>query len=433
MKGNFQTILIAVFLAFAVFAVMVFSGLLPIGSKASSTTPQGKVVVWGTFPNTEIIKVLQDLEGVDTGLKINYVQKSKDTYQQDLIESFANGDGPDIFVITPDMILRNQNFIFTTPFASYPEKTFRDSFIDGADIFLTADGVTAFPLVVDPMVVYYNKDILSNNGVAKMPEYWDELFNLNKSLTIKKDNGIISQSMIGLGRFDNVTHAKDILSMLLIQSGNPLIERDSGRILPVFDSTFSLPTSPAESVLSFFTEFSNSSLQAYSWNRTLPQSKDFFTGSKLAFYLGKASELFDIETINPNLSFDVSTMFQTKGTNTKRTLGDIYALALNKKSTNFTAAYAVSQLLTTGNNAKNMAISLSLPPASRTLLEDKPTDAYMYSFYNSAIISRSWLDPNPAQTDLIFSELIENILSNKLSISDAINKVQNQFALLVQQ
>jgi hypothetical protein len=44
----------------------------------------------------------------------------------------------------------------------------------------------------------------------------------------------------------------------------------------------------------------------------------------------------------------------------------------------------------------------------------------------SAIVSRSWLDPNKTSSDAIFNELIQNILSNKLSVSDSINKAQGQ-------
>ncbi len=437
MKGNFQTILIGVFLAFAVFAVLIFSGLLPLGKSSGTTTPQGNVVVWGTFPSSDVSKVFDNLEGVDSGLHLTYIEKSASDYQQSLIEAFANGNGPDIFIISPDMIIKNQSYIYPIPFTSYPQKTFTDTFIDGADVYVSNDGIIGFPIAVDPMVLYYNKDILANSAIPKVPETWDELFDLNKNLTIKKTNGAISQSMIALGRFDNITNAKDIFTMLLMQGGNSIITRNTdsnnvSKLVPIFSSNFGLETSPAESVLTFFTEFSNQSFNAYSWNKTLPESKDFFTSGKLAFYIGKASELFNIESVNPNLSFDVSQMLQTKGTTSKKTFGDIYALAVNKKSTNLTAAFAVAGILSSGNNAKNMSLALSLPPVQRTLLADKPTDAYMYSFYDSAVISHSWLDPDSASTDSIFNEMINNVLSNKLSLSDSINRVQNQLLLLVQ-
>jgi len=89
--------------------------------------------------------------------------------------------------------------------------------------------------------------------------------------------------------------------------------------------------------------------------------------------------------------------------------------------------------MSSGDNEKNLAINLSLPPALRTLLSDKPTDPYMFTFFNSAIITRSWLDPNSAGSDAIFAELIQNILSNKLSVSDAISKAQSEFEQIVNQ
>lgn len=427
--NNFQTILVAIFLAFFVFAVLIFSGLIKLGNSSNSTNqPQGKVVVWGTFSAPDIFKVFQDATGKNQDLSITYVRKNEATYQQDLIESFANGTGPDLFFVTPDMVIKNENYIYKIPYTSYPEKTFRDSFIDGADVYLAKDGAIGFPVVVDPMVMYYNKDILSNAGISQPPKYWDELFDLNSTLTNKKNDGTILQSMIALGRYDNVSHAKDILSTLFLQSGNQMIKRtDTGYVPVINESSSSAGISPAETVLNFFVEFSNPSDTAYSWNRALPNSIDMFTGGKLAFYLGFGSELFTIQSINPNISFDVSEILQTRNATVKRTYGKIYALAVNKKSKNITSAFGVAGLLSSGDAAKNFSIAVSLPPASRALLADKPTDPYLFTFFNSAISTRSWLDPDKTATDSIFSEMIQNIISSKLSVSDAVSRVQSQF------
>jgi hypothetical protein len=151
----------------------------------------------------------------------------------------------------------------------------------------------------------------------------------------------------------------------------------------------------------------------------------------LAFYLGHASELFKIQSMNPNLSFDVAQILQTKGVPTKRTYATIYAIAVNKKSPNATAGFGVAGLLTAGDNAKNFAIALSLPPASRALLADRPTDPYLFTFFNSAVMSRSWADPNSTATDGVFSELIQNIVSSRYQTSDAINKAHGQLNLLI--
>ena len=431
--SNFQTILVAVFLAFFVFAVLIFSGAIKIGGLSDNNNDQitGKIIVWGTFSSQNISGVISGIVSKNKDLNLVYVKKDINTYQQDLIEAFANGNGPDLFIITTDMIQRNNNFIYKIPYASYPEKTFRESFIDGANVYLDKEGIIAFPLVIDPMVLYYNKDILSNEGIAYPPKSWDELFSLNTSLTKRENSGTINQSMIALGQYSNVNNAKDILATLLFQNNNEIISRNELKYFSVLNSNPSGYTvAPLEAVLKFFLEFSNPSNTAYSWNRALPNSLEMFTGGKLVFYLGRASELFNIESINPNLSFDVAQIPQIKDSSSKRTYGDMYAVTVNKKSANITSAFKIAGMLSQGEDAKNLSISLSLPPASRALLSVKPEDPYLYTFFNSALISRSWADPDKIKSNNIFQELIENILSNRLSINEAISKAQGQLELL---
>ena len=434
MSSNFQTILVSIFLAFFVFAVLIFAGFIKIGGSTNTSSGlKGKVAIWGTFSSSDLSNTFSGLSTINKELSVNYSQKNSYTYQQDLIEAFANGVGPDLFIITPDMIQKNNNFLYKIPFTNYPEKTFRDSFIDGADIYLDGTNVLGLPIVVDPLVLYYNKDILSNEGIVYPPKRWDELFDLNSKLTKRDNVGTISQSMIALGQYNNINNVKDILATLLLQNNNPIVKKnvDSGYISMLNSNLSNLPVSPIESVIEFFTEFSNSSRNSYSWNRSLPNSLDMFTASKLVFYIGKASELFKIQSMNPNLSFDVTGVPQVKDSPIKRTYGDIYAIIVNKKSNNVALALEVSRLLSVGDNAKNFSTAVSLPPASRSLLSVKPSDPYLFSFFNSALISRSWLDPNKIQTDLIFKDLIENILSNSMSTGEAISKAQGQLELLL--
>ncbi len=432
MKTNFQTIILAIFLAFFVFGVLVFSGLLPIGTSTKNTSaPVGKVVIWGTFPEIKLFEFFQNLNGTNQNLSISYVQKSEETYQNDILQAQATGTGPDIFILSEDMITQNKNFIYPIPYASYPEKSFRDTFIDGADIYLTKEGVIGFPLVVDPLVLYYNKDLIANAGLAKVPTTWNELGDLNTKLTKKNPNNTISQSMIALGTFDNINHAKDVISALLIQTGTPITKRKDNDVIASLEDNTNVPLQSAASVMSFFSDFSNQTSPLYSWNRGLISSRDFFTGGNLALYIGRASELFDIEAVNPNLSFDVHELLQPEGVPVRRTFGKIYALAVNKKSANSTSAFGVANLLSSGDTLKQVAVALSLPPASRGLLSVKPEDPYMTTFFNSAIITRTWIDPNKEATDVIFREMVGNILSNNLSAAGAVGKAQGQLDLLL--
>ena len=433
MKNNFRIILIAVFLAFFVFAVMIFSGLIPIGSGGkSSSTASGTVVIWGTMPAQDISPIIDNINIQNQNLVVRYLEQDPNTYEQKLLESFASGTSPDLFMLPDNLILKEQDQIYHIPYATFPAKTFQDTFIDGASVYLAKDGVLAIPLVVDPIVVYYNKDLLGNEAIAAPPQYWDQLFNLVPKLTKKRGDGTITQSTIALGSFDNIRHAKDILALLSVQSGNSIVIRDKdGNLKPTLIQNLSVAQSPFEAVVSFFIEFSSPTNSAYSWNRAMPNSRDLFTSGKLAFYIGRASELFTIESINPNLSFNVMPVFQTQGTNTRRTVGRITALAISKSAANQLGAFEVAMNLTSTDNEKAFAIAQSLPPARRDLLSVLPEDPTMSSFFSSAIMTRTWLDPDSKATDLIFKEMIDNVTSNKLDISNAVIKAQGQIELLM--
>ncbi len=428
--NNFQTILVAVFIAFFVFAVMIFSGFIKIGNSKTGTIT-GKVVIWGTFPNSYTRDTIEEITSNNNNVSVTYEKKELATYQQDLIEAFAEGKGPDLFIITPDMIVRNNNFIYKIPYASYPQKLFTDSFVDGTNIYLDKEGIIGLPLLVDPIVLYYNKDILSNEGIVSPPTTWDELFNLNSILTQKENNGTINRSMIALGQYDNVTNAKDILATLLIQNDNSITKKDStGYVSALNDNPLNYSISPIQAVLKFYIEFSNPSNSAYSWNRSLPESFLMFTGGRSAFYIGRASELFRIQSVNPNLSFDVTKIPQVKDAPNKKTYGEIYAIVINKKSGNITGAFQVANELSKADNVKNLSVQASLPPVSRALLAKKPENPYLFSFFDSAIFTKSWLDPDKIKSDLIFSELLDNILSNRLPLSQAVTKADGQLNLL---
>lgn len=432
MKNNFQTILLAIFLAFFVFAILVFSGLLPIGNNSQNNTKlKGSISIWGTLPSIDLAKSLEEINSINPDLTIRYSQKNKETYSNELVEAIASGTGPDLFMLSDDIVFENQKFVTQIPYTSFNEKLFRDTFIDGAEVYLGNTGIIALPISVDPLVLYYNKNLLSNNSIAQPPVYWDDLLTLNENLSIGSSDGAISQSMIALGSYDNIRNAKDILALLMIQNGNPIIVRQGEKTISVLaeQSQQSIPS--AESVMAFYTEFANPNSTVYSWNRGLPNSRDAFTAGDLAFYIGKGSELFNIQSVNPNLSFDVATVLQTKGTNVRRTFASMNAIAISKNTKDPALAMSTAMLFTSPEIAEVISTSLSLPPARRDLLSKRPTDRYLTVFYDSAISGRTWLDPDTNNTDKIFSDMVSNILSNKLDVSSAVGRANEELGLLL--
>jgi ABC-type glycerol-3-phosphate transport system substrate-binding protein len=271
--------------------------------------------------------------------------------------------------------------------------------------------------------MYWNRDIFVSEGLPKPPKTWDEFFSLSDKLTKRDVNGNITQSIVALGDFRNVLHAKEILTTLTIQSGDPIIILDkAGRMRSVLGDRFGTSLVPAEEALRFFTEFANPSKTTYSWNRSLPDSLTAFLGGKLAVYFGYASEISSIRDKNPNLNFDVATLPQIKDSRVPATYGDMQALVILKSSPNITASYIAVTTLVSDQLALNWSKASGLPPTKISLLLDKPTDAYKSVFYNSAIITKAWFDPSPRETSKIFSDMVDNVTSGKLRLSDAVRE-----------
>ena len=139
----------------------------------------------GYSKNTVISSLLEDFNRVNPTFVVKYEEKSPDTFDNDLLEALAAGVGPDMFFISDDLAFKYSNKIFTIPYTSFPINTFKNSFVGAGEVFLTSKGVLAFPLTVDPMMMYYNRSILDANGIAYPPVYWDEFANLVPLLTKK--------------------------------------------------------------------------------------------------------------------------------------------------------------------------------------------------------------------------------------------------------
>ena len=103
------------------------------------------------------------------------------------------------------------------------------------------------------------------------------------------EEGNIKTSGAALGTFENVTHAPDITSLLLIQNGVDVYNLSSDQRL--YDA------------LSFYTSFAKEDQSI--WNPTLENSLVAFSKGNLAMFFGYSWDYFTIKALNPDLSFGV--------------------------------------------------------------------------------------------------------------------------------
>jgi ABC-type glycerol-3-phosphate transport system substrate-binding protein len=221
--SNFKLIFISVFIVAAIGGILVFSGIINIGGSSGTTSVSGTAVLWGTIPESSLATYLDDFGIRNQQVHVTYVQKDPATYEQALVEAIASGNPPDLVLLPDNLIWRFRNKLTHIPFTSLPASTFQATFVDSANVFGMSDGYSAIPWAVDPLILYYNKDLLSSAGIAKPPTTWKEFVDTIPLLAKKENDLTITQSATALGTYKNIAHAKDILALLLLQSGNNFI------------------------------------------------------------------------------------------------------------------------------------------------------------------------------------------------------------------
>ncbi len=420
----FQYIVFGLFIFFIIVGAILFSTYRSTDKNAVAVD----ITMWGTLPSENFSPFATDYFN-KAGLKyyVKYEQRDPATFDADLVEALASGTGPDAIILPDDLIVRYSNKIYPIPYTILPELNFKQTFIQEGELYLTNSGVLALPFMVDPLVMYWNRDMFNNVSVTKPPATWADILALVPKMTKKDQNQNILASTVALGEFRNVNNAKDILSALMIQSGNPLVKSNSdGSFQSTLNYDFGLSTSPAVLSLQFFTNFSNPTKANYSWNRSLPSSIDAFANGDLALYFGYASEYLKIKNKNPNLNFDVALLPQIAGAKILNTFGKISAFAIMKNSADPAGTFTVLSALTSASAFPFWNPVFNLPSARRDILSQVDQSPAKTIFNKSAVMSKGWLDPNRAQTSSIFQDMVESFTTGRESLDSAVSTASDR-------
>jgi|AntAceMinimDraft_13_1070369.scaffolds.fasta_scaffold13077_2 ABC-type glycerol-3-phosphate transport system substrate-binding protein len=414
-----KNIITGIFIIAAILAFFIFSGVIKIGTVDQSEV--GNIVIWGDLSQQTLQPYIDNIK--TQKLNIVYSQKNTDVYEDELVNAFAAGRGPDLFIMPYERILRHSDKILELPYASFPKNNYESTYVKQSHLFLTDTGVIAFPMTVDPLIMYYNKSLVASAFLLDVPEYWEDLSDFTKNLTVKNNAGEIAISGVALGTYDNVRHAKDILSTLILQSGNQIVGTDSiskkKKSIITADENAARQT---EQAVAFYASFAQLDSPTYSWNEAVIDSQNKFIAGEVVLYFGRSSEIESIRRKNPNLDFGVSIIPQVRGNTTKLTHGDMLGIAIGRQTGNVPAAVLTASKMAGLDVVEGLSSDLMVAPARRDLLRNKPEDPFKTLVYNSAIISDGWIDSDSVATEEIFRTMIRSINTNALSIIDALRR-----------
>ena len=399
----------------------------------------GTVTIWGTLPKEAFqVGLLESVKNESTLKGVTYVEMPEVTLAAELASAIATGKSPDFILASGESLLSLAPFIETVPLATLSIRTFTDTFADSSTLFTAplGAGYYGIPLLIDPLVLFYNRSMLASSGIASPPTTWEALTGLVPHVATFTSTRQVTRAFIALGTYDNIRNARGILSTLFLQTGVPLTARDTttGQVSPNLglSSPTGGDTQPGAAVLRFYIQFADPAKVSYTWNTSLPDSQRAFGAGDLALYLGYVSEARFLQEAYPNLGFDVAPAPQPATASGKATYGLTYALMLSRGAGSRAGAYNAALLLANTPNQLALARATGLAPATRSALAaPTPADPTAALAARSALYARGWLSPAPSATDPLFSAMISNVITGRLLVETALSTAERSLGALL--
>ncbi len=415
-------------LILGIFAIGLIGGIvvIKIGSNDKEKIKKqnyGVVNIWGTIGGDKFktlkSKLLRNKDPLASS--IVYTEIDKYNFEKILLNSIVSGRQPQMIITTNKNIDSLKRLLMPIDNRYLSAEKIRDNYLDASSVFVINNQVMALPIALDPLMMYYNKDIYTTNSILDISKTWDE-FKENVSKISKRSGRDITLSGTALGSYNNVVYAKEILLALIMQTRKDF---SGGILLKESDNTI------LESSLLLYTLFSNSSLQNryYSWNSTQEDSISSFLSSKTATIFAPYSDNEKFRIRNPNLNYRIAEIPYSDSSRSiyKATYADVYGISFVKNAWNIRGAYYVFGDVMKDGFMKKLSESLELPSLKKSVLKNSRFDTIVK---NSAIYSKTALITNESKINSTFEDLVNNVVTGRMSVGSAIKFAIDELNLL---
>lgn len=386
--------------------VLIFLGVVPgLQNKTFAT----EITVWGIYPKDSLQEVFGAWSEEHSSISIIYVEKNLASYRAQILEAIATGNAPDVILLPDSLLHTMQNKLATVPPLVMTEREYTETFASITSVFWQNNQLYGIPFAIDPLVLYWNRDFFASETISLPPTTWDEFLVDARKLTKRAENGNITRSGAAMGLTTNIPEATDIVSLLIIQGGTSIIEPKSHQITLAQTRTANkIITSPAETALRYYTDFSRREKTSYTWNHTFPKPEDAFVREDLVMFVGRASTFASLSKRAPHINIGVSPVPQYNQAPVKIGYSRVMAFTVPLQSAHQTTAWQVATFFAENTQAATIANSLQLAPARRDLLGTGHNLPAFSVFYEEALRGRLWYDPDPSLTGPILTNMIES-------------------------
>lgn len=411
---------------------------------------------WRVFDGKDAFDdVIADYQRLHPNVNIEYTKLRYEEYEEALLEAWAEDRGPDIFSIHNTWIGKYENKILEAPdsvkLPYVVEYNSRTRQIEKADYKQTKiltpfdvrnrfaevvyqdvirdDKILGLPLSVDTLALFYNRTLLDNAQVTKVPETWVEVKEAVKKLSLQNEKGEILQSGIALGEAENINRAADVLTLLMMQNGTEIADSVNKRIIFQETSPYINDKSyyPGIEALRFYTDFASPAKEVYTWNKDRGEATDEFIAGKLAMMLGYAYQLPLIKTQGAKLNIGVAEVphIANNGSDalgSKINMASYWVETVSQKTKNPDYAWEFLQFMTNEVEAQKYLDRTKKPTALRSLVSGQLQDIDVAPFANQVLTAKSWyFGREPEAAEAIIREMIDNVTVGKATAEEAIN------------
>lgn len=397
------------FLLVGIVFTLLWFGVIPgLRGGDGPVITRAELTMWGVEEDKAVIDGILDVfKEQNPGIKVEFVKKSSDTYEQELLRAFAAGTGPDVFNVHHTWLSKYKDILASAPADIFPISEFQSSFVDVARQDFVSDGlVFGVPLYVDTLALYYNTSLFNSAGIVFPPGDWDEFVSDARRLTKRRQAGDILISGAALGGGKNVRSAGDLLAMLMLQHGASMVRKDN--TIDFGQGVASGGKTPAETAFEFYTSFARQASPNYSWPGTGKESsEDLFAQDRVGMMLGYADARERITKKQPLLRFDVAPAPQVKGSVFRRDYANYFGWGVYKNSPNTRAAWQLLHYMTGADINWYYLTETKRPAAQKQLIAEQQKDPLMKAFADQALSAVSWPQRDEKVVREVFTEMIE--------------------------
>lgn len=418
-----------------IFAAIAF--LMPKSSSDPSTKGQVTLIWWKTFEDSGNVQdFISDYIATHKNVTINFVKKDATTYEQDLVNAIAAGNGPDIFSIHNDWLPEHIDKMAPVPDKEMSLRTYKDSFVDVATSdFVKDNKIYAVPLSIDVLALYYNKDILGSLNISQPPATWPELVSDVQKITKVSQSGGFMRSGIAMGTSSNVNRAVDLLNLLMLQNGTQFYTPDYNAAS--FDqqqtpSGSNESFNPGAMALAFYTQFANPSKVSYTWNTKSDLGLDAFTQGKVAMMLGYQYMEASIRAKAPSLNWDVAPVPQAGDMVNRVNFANYWGEGVSKASKNSAIAWNFLNFISQKSELNKYYAKRKLVSSRKDILPDQVTDTEIGAFAENALTAKSVYKKDANLFESVFLKMIDDVILRSIAPEDALHNAVQQINLSLQ-